>query len=212
MKRLSDLRGQARMLLPGYCCAAAPGRAGAQFRSGGRLRAFLRSGGEGQSIVEFAFLVPIMLALMMGIYAVGIISFNDVALSNAVEIGSSSLMKEGTATGTSMTALPDPCQYAFSQMTTPTSNLIANNITVTYTLTFVSSGTTVTDTIGPMTGPYSGTGSANGTNTCPSYSTDFATGGQLTIVATYPCTLGLYGFNVPGCHITAKASQFIYTS
>jgi Flp pilus assembly protein TadG len=222
MKRLSDLRGQAMALLPGYCRATAPGRAGAQFRTGGRLRAFLRSSCEGQSIVETAFLVPIMLALIMGIYAVGIIAFNDVALNNAVDIGASSLMKAGYASNTNMNVasdystdvapLTDPCKYAFAQMTTPTSNLIPGNITVTYILTFVSSGNTVTDTIGPFTGPYTAGSTGGNPNTCTSYSADFAIGGSLTIVATYPCTLGLYGFNVPGCKLTAKASQFIYTS
>lgn len=107
MKRLSDLRGQAKLLLLGYCCAAAPGRAGAQLRSGGWLRALLRSGSEGQSIVEFAFVVPILMALMMGIYAVGIISFNDVALNNAVDLGATSLMKAGTAPNSNMSVATD---------------------------------------------------------------------------------------------------------
>jgi Flp pilus assembly protein TadG len=178
------------------------------------LRACLRSGGEGQSIVEFAFIVPILMGLMMGIYAVGIITFNDVALNNAVDIGSTALMKAGYAANTNMSVasdystdvapLTDPCQYAFAQMTSPTSNLLPQNITVTYTLAYTLNGTPTTATIGPFTGKTA--------NTCTSYSADFAIGGSLTIVASYPCTLGLYGFNVPGCKITAKASQFIYTS
>jgi Flp pilus assembly protein TadG len=206
MKRLSNLRGQARPLLRGYLrVVSACGANKKAVSIGDRLRDFLCSGGEGQSLVEFAFVAPILLALMMGIYAVGIISFNDVALNNAVDIGASSLAVEGNAPGTNMVNyLADPCQYAFAQMTSATSNLIANNITVTYTLTFVSNGVTVTDNIGPFTGATA--------NTCNSYSADFATGGSLTIVATYPCTLGLYGFNVPGCKLTASASQFIYTS
>jgi Flp pilus assembly protein TadG len=216
MKRLSDLRGQAIMLLLGYCRASAPGRAGAQFRSGGRLRASLRSGGEGQSAVEFAFVVPIMLAVMMGIYAVGIITFNDVALNNAVDTGATSLTSVGSAPSSNMgtgadytngvAPIADPCQFAFTQMTSATSNLIPNNITVTYYLTYLDldTNTQVNVTIGPYTGAAA--------NTCTGNSADFATGGHFTIVATYPCTLGLYGFNVPGCKITATASEFIYTS
>jgi hypothetical protein len=212
------LREQAKPLLRVYFRAASACGANQKPRSiAGRLRAFLCSG-EGQSLVEFAFVVPILMALMMGIYAVGIITFNDVALNNAVDIGATSLMKAGYASGTNMSVatdystgvapLTDPCQYAFTQMTSATSNLISNNITVTYYLTYTDLSTTPSTQVNVTIGPFTGTAA----NSCTSYSSDFATGGNITIVATYPCTLGLYGFNVPGCKITAKASQFIYTS
>jgi hypothetical protein len=137
------------------------------------------------------------MALMMGIFAVGIITFNDVALNNAVELGSSALMREGNAPNTNMTNyLADPCQYAFAQMTSATSNLLPQNLTVSYTLN------------GNKIGPFTGTAA----NTCSGNSADFASGGNFTLMATYPCTLGLYGFNVPGCTLTATASQFIYTN
>jgi hypothetical protein len=156
------------------------------------------------------------MGLMMGVYAVGIITFNDVALNNAVDTGANSLTSVGSAPSSNMgtgsdyssgvAPISDPCQFAFAQMTSATSNLIANDITVTYYLTYLdlSNNTMVNVTIGP----YKGTAA----NTCTSNSSDFATGGTFTIVATYPCSLGLYGFNVPGCTITAKASEFIYTS
>jgi Flp pilus assembly protein TadG len=197
MKRLRNLCGHVMALRHGFCRPAAPGRACAQFRSGSRLRAHLRSSSEGQSLVEFAFVVPILMAIMMGIYAVGIITFNEVALNNAVDLGSTYLMRAGPAPGTNMTSyLADPCQYAFAQMTSATSNLLPQNLTVTYKLNG--------KTIGPFTGAAA--------NSCSSNSTDFAAGGNFTLIATYPCTLGLYGFNVPGCKLKATASQFIYTS
>ena len=198
MKRLSKLQGRALKFARDFCRATAPGRAGARALStGSRLRACLRSGGEGQSTVEFAFVVPIVMAIMMGIYAVGIISFNYVALNNAVDLGSTFLMRGGNAPGTNMTNyLADPCKLTFAQMTSATSNLLPQNLTVTYTLN------------GSKIGPFTGAAA----NTCSGNSADFASGGNFTLTATYPCTLGLYGFNVPGCKITAKASQFIYTS
>jgi len=219
MKKLSNLRGQARPLLRGYFRAASACGANRKPRSiAGRLRAFLCSGGEGQSLVEFAFVMPILMALMMGIYAVGIITFNDVALNNAVEAGAMSLTSVGSAPGTNMgtasdytngvAPITDPCQYAFAKMTSATSNLIANRITVTYYLTYNNLSTNPVSTVNVTIGPYTGTTA----NSCQSYSSDFAAGGNFTLVATYPCTLGLYGFNVPGCKIIAKASQFIYTS
>ena len=216
MKRLSNLCGHVMELWHGYCRATAPGRAGAQFRSGGRLRAILRSSSDGQSLVEFAFVVPILMALMMGIYAVGIITFNDVALNNAAEIGAVSLEAAGSASGTNMATgsdykngtvplwVTDPCQYAFGQMIVPTSNLLPQNLTVTYKVTYMNNGTSTTAIIGPFTG--------TAANTCPDHATDFTSGGNLTLIATYPCTLGLYGFNVAGCKLTATASHFIYTS
>jgi Flp pilus assembly protein TadG len=158
-------------------------------------------------LVEFAFVVPILMALMMGIYAVGIITFNDVVLNNAVESGAMSLTSVGSSPGSNMAIaadystgiapLADPCLYAFSQMSSASANLVANNITVTYVLNGA-----------PPIGPFTGAAA----NTCASHSADFAAGGNFTIIATYPCTLGLYGFNIPGCKITATASQFLYTS
>jgi hypothetical protein len=197
MKMLSNLCGHVMALRHGFCRPTALGRACAQFRSGGRLRALLRSSSEGQSLVEFAFVVPILMALMMGIFAVGIITFNDVALNNAAETGAKWLADEGNAPGTNMTNyLADPCQFAFTQMTSATSNLLPQNLTVTYILN------------GSQIGPFTGATA----NTCSADAAAFATGGTITIIAQYPCTLGLYGFNVPGCTLTATASQFIYTS
>ncbi len=205
MNRLCNLCGHVMAIRHGFCRPVAPGKACAQFRSGGWLRAHLRSSCEGQSLVEFAFVVPILMALMMGIFAVGIITFNDVALNNAVELGSSALMREGNAPNTNMTNyLADPCQYAFAQMTSATSNLLPQNLTVKYTLVSITNGVTTTTQIGPFTGATA--------NTCSGNSADFASGGNFTLVATYPCTLGLYGFNVPGCTLSATASQFIYTN
>jgi Flp pilus assembly protein TadG len=219
MRRLSNLRGQSRPLLHGYFRdAAACGANKKALSIAGWLRAFLFSSVEGQSLVEFAFVFPILMGLMMGIYAVGIITFNDMALTNAVDIGATSLMKAGTASNSNMSVasdystgvapLTDPCQYAFGLMTSATSNLLPQNITVTYYLTYVDLSTTPGTTVNVTIGPFTGTAA----NSCTSYSADFAIGGSLTMVASYPCTLGLYGFNVPGCKIAAKASQFIYTS
>jgi Flp pilus assembly protein TadG len=140
--------------------------------------------------------LPITMMVFTGIFAVAIAISNDVALNVAVEAGARYMATEGKATGTNMATLADPCQSIFSQMVASSTTLNPANITVTYTL----NGSTI--------GPYTGTAA----NTCSSQSTAFSEGGNLTLVATYPCTIGMYGFNFSGCQITAAASQFIYTS
>src|ERR1039458_2035151 len=85
MKRLSNLRGQARLLLHGFCRVTVTCRASARARSiGGRLRAFLCSDGEGQSLVEFAVVLPILLMVLTFMFSISMAMISYEQLSSAV--------------------------------------------------------------------------------------------------------------------------------
>jgi Flp pilus assembly protein TadG len=198
MKRLSILHGRALTFASGLCRTTAPGRASAQFRSDGRLRALLRSSSEGQSLVEFALVVPVLALILTGLFWLGLNTCNYMALQNAVEVGARYLAIEGNTTGLAANNLADPCQSVFTQMLGSASTLTAANITVTYTLN------------GSKIGPFTGTAA----NTCAGDSSLFGAGGTFTIVATYPCVAGIYKSNLSGCQLTVSSppNQTIYTN
>jgi Flp pilus assembly protein TadG len=169
------------------------------------LRACLRSGGQGQSLIEFALVLPVLALILTGLFWAGLNICNFLALNDAVEVGARYLAIEGNTTGGTTTNLTDPCQAVFAQMIGSSSSLNPANISVTYTL----NGTTY----GPFTGQYSGTGATNGTNSCATDSGTFGAGGTFTIVATYPCTVGIYKANLSGCMLTVSSPpQTIYTN
>jgi Flp pilus assembly protein TadG len=196
MKRMSKLRGWALTFARGFCRATAPGRAGARARSNGsHLRACLRSGAEGQSLIEFALVLPVMALLLTGLFWAGMNMCNYLALNNAVGAGSQYLKILGNTAGTSTnTSLADPCQAVFTQMmgsatTSSSSTLNPDQITVTYTLN----------------GSVIHTLEGRAANTCTDYSDSFVNGDTFTIVATYPCFGGAYGLNLSGCTLTVSS-------
>jgi len=193
MKRLSRLHGRALKFASGFYRATAPGRAGARARStGSRLRAFLRSGGEGQSLVEFALVLPVLAIILTGLFWIGINTCNYLAMQDAVEVGARYLMIEGNTSGTNTNNLADPCQAVFTQMMGSSSTLDPSKITVTYTL----NGTAVNST----------------GNSCSSASGSFGAGGTFSITATYPCTAGIYKANLSGCKLVVSTPTLTISS
>ena len=196
MKRLSKLRGGALTIARGFFRATAPGRADARARSdGSRLRACLRSGGEGQSLVEFALVLPVLAMLLTGIFWAGLNMCNYLALINAVGAGSQYLKIVGNTNSTSTNStLADPCQAVFTQMmgsatSSSSSTLNPDKITVAYTL----NGSIVESHTGRTA------------NSCTNESDNFANGDTFTIVATYPCFDGIYGLKLTGCTLTVSS-------
>lgn len=182
MKKLSDLRGQAMVLLLGYCRAAAPGRAGAQFRSGGRLRAFLRSGSEGQSIMEFAFVVPILMTVLTGIVVIGFVMQNYQQLTNVENQGMITLQQlPDTA------AASDPCNAVATAIIGAAANLKTSGTSgIQMSLSFGTGSSTVYY-------PTSGTTSPTGF-TCQGGSTYVVQGEPASLTVTYPSSF--FGFKL----------------
>jgi Flp pilus assembly protein TadG len=163
------------------------------------LRACLGSGGGGQSLVEFALVLPVLALLLTGVFWAGMNMCNYLALNTAVETGARYLKIVGNTTGNTVTNLADPCQAVFTQMMGSSSTLNSSLITVTYTLNGSA--------IGSYKGPYTGSngGSTPPPNTCTNYSGSFVDGDTFTIVATYPCTAGMYGINLSSCQLTVSS-------
>jgi Flp pilus assembly protein TadG len=151
---------------------------------GERLRTWLRAGEEGQAILEMAFMAPIFLLLMLGVFKVGMIFSNQVALTQAVGSGSVFLQSSSTGTG-------DPCAATTSVIDAAAPQLKAANITTRYTL----GGTVITN------------------NSCTVAQID-TSGETVTVEAWYPCDFVVYGidFSAGNCKLYAKSSQVITNS
>jgi len=144
MKRLRNLHGQARPFLHGYFRAAAACRANKKARSiGGRLRALLCSDVEGQSMVEFGFVLPMLLMVVTFMFSISMamISFEQLNTATA----NAALQQLATARN----VLADPCNSIQTSVTTSLPSWNAAKFTYTVTIQN-SSGTNVT--YGPTTG------------------------------------------------------------
>jgi Flp pilus assembly protein TadG len=92
MNNVCNLRGQARVFLPGFCHFTATRRASAKIPSiGGRLLAFLRSGDEGQNLVEFAVMLPILLLTLTFMFSLCMAIINYEQLVSAASAGGQTL-------------------------------------------------------------------------------------------------------------------------
>jgi Flp pilus assembly protein TadG len=153
-----------------------------------------RSRGEtGSTMVEFAMVLPIFLLLATGMSTFGIALNQYLELNNAVAVGAQYLSIDRANT-------TDPCADASQKIYNAAPFLSRDGITLTYVL----NGTTY--------GPFKGTTA----NTCNSSTTSTGAAGNLVrtepaeVIATYPCTLGVYGANfVPGCMLHAQVTEIV---
>jgi len=144
MKRLSNLRGQARAVLHGFCRAEAFCGASAKARTmSGRLRGFLHSDVEGQSLVEFALVVPMLLMVLTFMFSLSMAMISYEQLNSATSSAALQVL------ATSRNVLADPCASIESSVSTALPGFTASKLSYTITIQN-SSGSNVT--YGPTTG------------------------------------------------------------
>jgi Flp pilus assembly protein TadG len=161
--------------------------------TGGRLLALLRRGDEGQALMETALVLAlVVLPLVSGIFSIGLSFENQQALAQAVGLGGAYLSQaDGNTT--------DPCAGVMSAITGSAPQLIAANVSLTITM-----GQTLSS------GVLSGGTSESGPN-CSGSQTNLSAGTYVTVAATYPCSIGVYGVNlVPHCILAAKVNELSY--
>jgi Flp pilus assembly protein TadG len=163
------------------------------------LRACLSAGEEGQSVLELAFMLPILMTLMVSIFYVGWSYNNKIVLTQAVGNAGAYLQAVGQGGLSSST---DPCVQATSNIQALAPNLNPANLNITYSI--------------------NGAAIALGSGgTCASYFTAHAQQGTtVTVQATYPCSMAplsglanlisngtVFG---AGCLIQAQTTELIY--
>jgi Flp pilus assembly protein TadG len=156
-----------------------------------RVLRFLRRGERGSALVEFALILPALLALVTGILSMGVAFNNDVMLTNAVNQGA-------LAVQAGAGYILDPCNTAAQAIISASPILDtkdANGVKVTMSL---NSGAAV---YGPT---------AVASFTCNAGAVALTQGSTITVSATYPCKLGVYGMNFSGsCQLSAQTSELV---
>jgi Flp pilus assembly protein TadG len=184
MKIPSDLSEQALVLIHGLHRIAAPKNTHKGCQSfNNRVLAHLRRD-DGAALVELAFVLPLFLLMMLGIFKFGIAISNQLTLTQAVGSSAQFLAQSRTTT-------TDPCGDTFTQLTNSAPRLNSQNIGFTVTMNGVSPA---------MTG-----------DSCSGKQTNLVQATPVTVTATYPCDLSVYGVNfAPSCTLSATVTEFEY--
>jgi len=157
----------------------------AAWSAGKRVRARLRKGDEGNALVEFALILPVLMLILMGIFVVGIIFNQQMVLTHAVGTGADLLQQ--LSSNAPLGSGTDPCALATAQIDAASAGvLIPGNIHVDYHFNGADVGTSCT----------------NDLDTAP----DGTQGGQLTVTATYTCNFVVVGYHAPNCTLSATNS------
>jgi Flp pilus assembly protein TadG len=147
---------------------------------------------DGQSLVEFAIVLPVLLMLVTGIIQFGLLFNKYLTLTDAVRGGAQTLA-EGRG-------LSDPCDRAVTQTVNSASSIGLTSGQVTLSFTAQT----------PVPTPPPTTASNCGTGTYPSQ-----TGGnenqadQATVTATQPFALAVFGLPLFSLNLSASSSDAI---
>lgn len=153
-----------------------------------RCSEFFQTETLGSSMVEFALVAPMVLAMFTGICAFGVAFNNQLTLNRAVGFGAQYLQIDRT---TAQGPKGDPCADTFKAITGAAPNLTAGSIVMT-----LATGTIQTPA---------------GTNTCAGYGGNLVQGQAVTVTATYPCALFIYGSKaLSGCKLSAMVTEYEY--
>ena len=144
MKRLCNMRNQAIALMHGICRVTESGKTGVNARSpGGRIRALLCFSTDGQSMVEFALVLPMLLMIITFMFSISMAMLSYEQLETATS--NAALLQLATARN----VLPDPCAKIEDAVSSALPTWNAANFTYTVVIQN-SSGSNVT--YGPTTG------------------------------------------------------------
>jgi Flp pilus assembly protein TadG len=149
-------------------------------------------GEEGQSLAEFALVVPVL--LLTGIFSFGIIFNQYEVLTNSTNSAARAfaLSANGAAATTSTAPNQDPCAYVKTivQQDSPNLSSASLNYTINYTVTATNTKTTY-----------------NNPPTCAGIS--MTQGDVVTVTVTYPVTTSLYGWATRNLTLTASSTELV---
>lgn len=153
--------------------------------AGKRVHACLRRGDEGNALIEFALILPVLMMILMGIFVVGIIFNQQMVLTHAVGTGADLLQQ--LSSNAPLGSGVDPCALATAQIDAASAGvLVPGGIHVTYTFNGANVGSSC---VGDL-------------DTAP----DGVQGGQLTVTATYTCNFSVVAYHAPTCTLSATNS------
>jgi Flp pilus assembly protein TadG len=164
----------------------------------------LRQREEGQALVEFALVVPLLLLILFAIVQFGIMLNTYITVSDAARSGARQLaLEQGNN---------DPCDPAVQVATTAGSSATISTPEVTITFATPAGGSTKLDycvgpapsTPPPAWSSYPAGNAAGGTNAGAEVQGDTA-----TVTVTKPFTWNLFGFKFGTVYLSASASDAV---
>lgn len=138
---------------------------------------------QGGPLIEFAFVLPLMMICLTGIFAFGVAIYNALVLTQATGSGAQYLQQIRLTTA-------DPCADTLTAIENAAPTLRPAGISLALNI----NGTAA-----------SGTSCASSTATLQG-----AQGKPVTVSTTYPCTLAVYGLNFGACQLSAKVTEYEY--
>ena len=147
----------------------------------------LARGDDGQSLVEFAVTLPVLLLVVTGLCTFGIAVNNYMQLTDATNVGARLLaISRGQTT--------DPCSTVSTAVYAAAPMLTRGNITFKTTLNGTS---------------YPGA-SCSSSSTSTGAAGNLTQGSTATVLVTYPCSLKVYGATlVSSCTLTAQTAEMV---
>jgi Flp pilus assembly protein TadG len=137
---------------------------------------------DGGALVELAMTLPILLALLTAIVSFGMAFSNQLTLTQAVGTGAQFLQQIRLTT-------TDPCTDTINAISQAAPTLKKANITLAITM----NGSTISGT------------------SCSGSQTNLIQGQPVTVAATYPCNLQVYGVNLSStCRLGAQVTEYEY--
>lgn len=153
-----------------------------------------RAGERGQSLFEFALVLPILLLLLFGMIVFGFAINNYLELTNGTTAGAQAL---SIIRGQNI----DPCAAVTAPFYAAAYNLTQTNVKFTITVSSPPPGGAVLYTL-----------ASNQANpSCAAATSDLIQGDTATVTVTYPCNFKVMGFNFgpPTCVLTAQTAESI---
>ena len=186
MKIKIDGNGEPHILKPDLYREAAPSEAHA---FGWCMRTLLRRGEQGQSLVEFALIAPMLLLLATGIMVFGQAMNNYLQLTNAVSIGARTL---AVSAGVAL----DPCAVGSTAIQNAAPRLKTANLTYSFTLNGVA---------------YNNQSTCSSSSTTTGAAGNLASGTTVTVTATYPLNLAVFGkvFSQNNAVLSSSATELV---
>ena len=149
-----------------------------------RRRSRLLFAEDGGPLVEFAMVLPMMMAVMTGIFYLGIGLAQYIELTNATDIAARQI---SISRGVSSLAA-DPCSTGTTYFEAAAPNLATSNLTFTYTIN----------------------GTAHTGTSCTSLALTSASQGEnVEVQASYPVHLGIYGLGWSTVTLKAQTTEII---
>ncbi len=158
---------------------------------------------EGATLLEFAFLMPALMLILVGIMKFGLAFYNQITLTNAAT-NAAQVLSAGTG------VITDPCASVNNALAAAAPSL--NNPAVygsaagklSYTIQAYTSATASTS-VGPYTVAF-----PSGGTSCTSEAASLTQYYQVVVTATYGCNLNVFGHNfAPSCLLTAQTSEVV---